>query len=389
MKILSVFIKSLKENLRDWKILILTLTFAPFFIVLMYFSYGGGTSMSYHVVAINNDQPVPASNGTLIHAGNDLISGMEKKQIDSNILLRITETKDEENAKTLVKDKKADMLMIIPEDFSSVIKQYAEGKKADKANFKIYGNMTNSKYIMAAVLTDSFTSKYVSGATDIALPINYTEEFLEKSQPRSEFDLIVPAIIVLSFIMILFSASASIIKEVDKGTIKRLQISRLSTFEFLTGISLVQVIITTIAMGLTFLTAMMMGFRPAGNFFDVLVIGFISSFAIMAISLIVSSFLKSIFDLMTIGCFPFFILMFFSGGMFPLPQIKLFNIGSYVFNVTDFLPTSHAVTALGKILNYGSGLKDVSFEITAMAVLTVAYFIIGVWLFKRRHMKTA
>jgi ABC-2 type transport system permease protein len=92
---------------------------------------------------------------------------------------------------------------------------------------------------------------------------------------------------------------------------------------------------------------------------------------------------------LTIGCFPFFILMFFSGGMFPLPPVRVFTIGERVVNINDVLPTTHAITALGKILNQGAELGDVVYELAAIAVLTVVFFMAGTWLFTRRQMGAA
>ena len=40
MRFLSLFRKTMIENFRDWKILVLVLTFAPFFVLLMYFYFG-------------------------------------------------------------------------------------------------------------------------------------------------------------------------------------------------------------------------------------------------------------------------------------------------------------------------------------------------------------
>lgn len=388
MNILNIFSKTFKENIRDWKVLILTIGFTPFFVLLMYLFYGS-TSVQYNVLVYNADKGAIAENSS-ISAGKGLISAIKAAvNADGNKIFNIKEVDEISKGKNLIKDKSADIFLVIPEDFSSVINFCTQGKSAKKANIELYGNMTNNRYLIAAVYTDSYINRYVSASTSIELPINYKEEFLETSHLKREFDFYVPALIVISVIMILFTASASIIKEVDKDTIVRLRISKLNTFDFLSGISLVQVIITILSMTISLVTAVMLGYKPSGSIFSVLVIGILASISVTSISLIVSSFLKTIFDLMTIGCFPFFILMFFSGGMFPMPQIKLFNIGNYRFNLTDILPTSHAVSALNKIMNFGSGLSDVVFEIAAMLILTIAYFVIGTVMFKRRYMKAA
>jgi ABC-2 type transport system permease protein len=389
MKILSVFNKSMKENLRDWKILILTLTFAPAFVFLMYSFYGNAPT-TYKVLVYNQDQPVKIENGAILSAGNDLIDAMMRfSSPDDAKLLSVAAANDIADAKKMVRNKEADMLLVIPGDFSQVIAQYRQGEMSKRADIQLFGTTTNPKYIMAATFTYGAASEYAAAAAGTPIPINLVEEFLEKTQVLSDFDYMVPGLIVLSIIMILFTAAASIIKEIDRGTIIRLRLSRLTSFEFLCGISLVQVIITVIAMALTLLAALALGYKPAGSMIDVLFIGVLASLSIVAISLIVSSFLTTIFDLMTIGCFPFFILMFFSGGMFPLPQINLFTMGGHVFNITDILPTSHVVSAFNKIMNFGLGLTDVSFEILAILVLTGIYFAVGVWLFQRRHMNAA
>jgi len=389
MRILGVFNKSMKENLRDWKILILTLTFAPAFVFLMY-SFYGNAATTYKVMVYNQDRQVLLENGAILNAGNDLIVDLRQfSSPEGEKLLAVALTDDIDDAKRLVRNKEADMLLVVPGDFSEVIEQYQHGEKSKRADMQFFGTTTNPKYIMAATFTYGAASQYAARAAQTPIPINLVEEFLEKSKALSDFDYMVPGLIVLSIIMILFTAAASIIKEIDRGTIIRLRLSKLSTFEFLSGISMVQVIITVLAMALTLVSALALGYKPAGSMVDVLFIGVLASLSVMAISLIVSSFLGTIFDLMTIGCFPFFILMFFSGGMFPLPQISLFTMGGHVFNITDILPTSHVVSALNKIMNFDLRLTDVSFEILAILILTVIYFAVGVWLFQRRHMNTA
>lgn len=40
-----------------------------------------------------------------------------------------------------------------------------------------------------------------------------------------------------------------------------------------------------------------------------------------------------------------------------------------------------------QILNFNAGLKDVSFELAGILVLTVLYFALGLWVFRRRHLR--
>ena len=55
MRFFYRFAKSFKENLRDWKIIILVIVFAPFFVYMMYFYLSGSDSSSYNVAVLNRD----------------------------------------------------------------------------------------------------------------------------------------------------------------------------------------------------------------------------------------------------------------------------------------------------------------------------------------------
>ncbi|MEI8114878.1 MAG: hypothetical protein WCI54_14675, partial [Bacteroidia bacterium] len=81
--------------------------------------------------------------------------------------------------------------------------------------------------------------------------------------------------------------------------------------------------------------------------------------------------------------FPLFILMFFTGSMMPLPRHEVFA----GFALNDLLPPTHAVIAMNKIFTYGSSFKDISYEIIMISILTVVYFLIGIALFRKKHLK--
>ncbi|MCK5054008.1 MAG: ABC transporter permease, partial [Anaerolineales bacterium] len=243
-----------------------------------------------------------------------------------------------------------------------------------------------ANYIMAAVWSDMITYEYAAAMASLESPIEIQVNTVSGRQTLNEFELYVPALLALALIMLMFTAAASLIKEKDKGTIIRLRLSNMTTFEWLAAVSLTQVIIGMLALALTFATAFALGYRTSGSLVAVSIVGLLSCLSIIAISLIVAAYLRTIFDLLTIGCFPFFILMFFSGGMFPLPPLRLFTIGDRAMNINDLLPTTHAINAMSKILNFGAGLSDVVYELGAITILTIVLFAAGIMLFTRRQM---
>jgi ABC-2 type transport system permease protein len=65
----------------------------------------------------------------------------------------------------------------------------------------------------------------------------------------------------------------------------------------------------------------------------------------------------------------------------------MFTLWGRDFHLVDLLPPRHAVTALNKVFTLGAGINEVGFELSALAVLSVVYFGIGVWLFRRMHLR--
>ena len=389
MRLYPLFKKAMIENFRDWKILIMGITFAPFFVVLMHFYFGEATE-TYRVVFVNHDRGATSETGNVFYAGEELISRIETfTDRDGMLVLKVSQEQEMGAAQERLKNKSADLIVEIPANFSQTLLDYKEKERSASAIIKTHGDSANPKYIMAAAWSDSLAYQFAAEWTGLQGPLSFATESLSPSKSLTDFDLYVPGLLGLALMMLLFTAAATLIKEKDKGTIVRLRISNMTATEWLVALSLSQVVIGLLALGLAYLTAIALGYRATGSLMAVAVVGVLSSLAVIAISVLVAAWLRTIFDLMTVGCFPFFILMFFSGGMFPIPTISLFSLGGRSLNVNDILPTTHSITAFGKILNQGAGLGDVVFEMTAIVVLTVFFFVSGIWLFTRRHMRAA
>ena len=380
MRVVSLFRKTMIENIRDWKILALTLTFAPFFVALMYF-YTADTTTTYRILVVNHDEG---------EMGQGLIAAIkEVRSPDAAVLLEVQEEEDIERALERVEARRADVVVELPIRFSEVLRDYRQESRTPPAVVTTYGDATNVRYMMAAAYADYLIYEFGAAMTGEQGPLKLEAQTIGDVTSLNAFELYVPALLALSLMMLMFTAAASLIKEKDKGTLVRLRISNMTTFEWLSAVSASQLIIGLFALGLTFLTAVALGYRSSGPLVAMTVVGLLSCLAIVAISVLVAAYTRTIFDLVTVGCFPFFILMFFSGGMFPLPDVRLFAVGSRAVNLNEVLPTTHTITAFGKILHSGSGLVEVLPEIGAIAALTAVFFGVGTWLFTRRHMRAA
>ncbi|KPK86505.1 MAG: hypothetical protein AMS27_04905 [Bacteroides sp. SM23_62_1] len=386
MKWYYVFLKSLKEQIRDYWILLIVVLLAPFFIFVYYLMIES-ENPHYDVMLINQDKGV--FNRTFnIHLGDSLVTFLmeESTAYEESVLeFQIEESRDEAILK--LQNNKADVLLIIPENFTGALLSDPV-LISETATFEIVGNISDMQYIIGAVWTEELFNKFLIHSTGFEMPVNWKEIQLGHSGERTAFELYVPGMLILAIIMMMFSASAAIVREPEIQTLKRLKLSNLSALEFLTGVSLLQIFIAALSVVLALFTAMGLGYRIIpGTLWYIMFISFLTSLSIISFSLLFAAFCRSIKDVAIIGTFPMLLFMFFTGAAFPVGGHTLFNIGDFEFKLNGILSATHSVTALNKVLVMGNDPHKALPDIIALVILTIVYFIIGVWAFNKRHMK--
>ena len=377
MRTLAYLEKTFLENLREWKILSLTLVFAPCFVFLMY-AYFHAAPSSYTMLVRAAD---PGSARGLVDAWT------RAKHADGSPVFTVSEVGDAADAERRVLNREADLLTEIPPGFAAAIEAMRGGRTAVPPTITHHGSASNPRSTVAMGFADYIAFQFAYEATGAQPPIGVNAVMIGAPAQVTEFDLYVPALLVLALIMVMFTAAAALVKEVDKGTMPRLILSRLRLGELLAAVSINQVLVGVVALLLTYVAALSVGYHPQGSLAAVVVVGAVSTLSVVAFGLLTAAFLTTIFELLTVGCFPFFVLMFFSDCMVPLPKIPLFSLAGFTFNATDVLPTSLTVRAFNRILNQGAGLSDVGAEVALILALTTVYFAAGAWLYRRRHMR--
>lgn len=373
MRTLAYFEKTFLENLREWKVLSLALVFAPAFVYMMYGYYGAAVP-AYRLLVLNHD-----ARGAEAAA---LLEGWRRAaHPDGAPVFTIVETDDLAGGQAQVTARDADLLVEIPSGFSAAV----TSRGSTPPRLLNHADERNLRGSMAMAMSDYVAFTEVAARTGARLPLDVAVESLGQGRPLSDFDLYVPALLTLAIVMVLFTAATSFVKEVDKGTMTRLMLSRLRTPELLAAVSVNQVLLGSVALGLAYFAAWTCGYRSEGSVAALLVVGAAGSLGVVAIAVVCSAFLKSMFELLTVGVFPFFVLMFFSECMFPLPRIPVGALGGHTLYANDILPTTLCARAFNRILNSEAGLGDVVFELVAILVLTALYFVLGAWLFRRRH----
>jgi ABC-2 type transport system permease protein len=388
-RLLSTFRKCAREQKRDLWVVALSLAFAPLFVFIYWLMTGATGTTAYGVLVINQDVPAMMADGSTLDAGQGVIDAMRAITYQNGSpLLRMIETDDRAEAETQLRNRKAFALVIIPADFSATLAAFQGGDASASTDLVFTGDLSNPYYTVAAVMAMTAADAYVAESSQAARPVELVEIPLGASAARSEFENYVPGLLVLSVILMIFQAAMTPAREIESGAMRRLRLTRVTSFEFLGGTSLWLALISTVSVLLTFATAYAFGFRSQGPLWLAILVGALTSLSIIGAGLIVACFSKTVSQAFVIANFPLGFLMFLTGAAFPLPRYEMFTILGRGIAIYDLLPPTHAVIALNKIFTLGAGLSEVVFELAALTLLSALYFGVGVWLFQRTQMRS-
>jgi ABC-2 type transport system permease protein len=382
MRVFSVMKKSIKEQIRDIWVFILTACTAPFFVFLYWLMSSGG-STSYNLLVLNND----INRLVKENYADSLVDEFKKITYnDGKPILSVVSVTNRQEAETKLKNREATAMAIIPAGFSEKIISKNDSANKSGREIIIEGDLTNPYYPVASIMANVALIKFSEKFLNFITPINVNEIALGNSSTRTEFENYVPGLFVLALIMLVYSVAMPIARENESGTIKRLKITYMNSFDYLGGLSLVQIMIAVFSVLCTIFTAKAFGFRSEGSMFLAIIIISITSLSFIGVGLIVACFSRNATEALVIGTFPMFLLMFFTGAALPISKTALFTVFGRTINLQDFLAPTHAVTALNKIFIMGAGFGDILFELSAMLVLSLVYYASGIFLFQKMRL---
>lgn len=376
----AIFIKSLKEQLRNIWVLVLTLSLAPFF-VFIYYLINEASQPSYNVLLFAPETEtvgLPSASTELY----DFLNQWTARQPELPLKFRTVRSRTE--GLELLESRRADVLLIAPVNFTESL----QDSSRTSPHFEIVGDLTQTGYLIGAIWVGELVNEFITDRTGHPRLYTVTETALGHSGELSEFDMWIPGMLVLSIIMLMFSATITFVAEVDQKTILRLKLSRMKAWHFLGGVGLTQLLVGLASILLTLLAALSLGFESQGAWLAFLLIAVLTSLSMISFSLILAAFTRSITDVLIIGNFPLFLFMFFTGAAFPITAKPWFHLWDYPVSWQSLLSPTHGIAALHKISILGLGLTEVLPEILMLILMTLVYLFIGILAFDRRHLRT-
>ena len=160
MKLISIIIKTLKEQWRSFWILLLTLSMGPFFI-FVYYLIIESSKPHYEIAIVNND--IGYINDSLsVNKGEDFLLFLTSVVKDlSNMPFYVRKITTKADALDELKNKKTDALVIIPEDFSFRLSDNQNGKTSTAGIIEFFGDLTNVRYLISALWANESLNSFI------------------------------------------------------------------------------------------------------------------------------------------------------------------------------------------------------------------------------------
>jgi len=391
MKPLSVMRKTLRELLRERMTTALMLVFPPLLVAFYYVAFGQtseGLSKYIYILVLNQDASAAAVEAESLTAGEAFIQVLEDAEYEGQPLFKVTLVDALSSAEITLREHKASLLIVIPADFSAVLGEFSSrDEQPHAAEITLVGAPESSEYLFARSLLSGYLRYFALQIAGWEESIEVQYHFVPGTGTMSDFDYGVGGAIVFGIAFSTLIAAELMVREFLGGTLRRLRLTRLSAFELLAGVTLALTVVAGIQVPITLGAALLMGFSNHGSLLLIILICLLYNLTAIGLGLLVACFSRTPADATNLASAVLVPLVFLSDALYPMPEMPLFTWGSRLIQLYDFLPTTPAVAAIRQVTVYGKGMGDLVFELTALTLLSVCTFLLGVAVYHRRRMK--
>jgi ABC-2 type transport system permease protein len=240
------------------------------------------------------------------------------------------------------------------------------------------GDASDPYFLLSSVALRAAAEKAAERLASIEPTIKFEYRSLGASGARSPFENYVPGLIVVASLAGIYAFSLALTREREARASTRFALARVSRAEVLAGKGWAFLGLSLAATALAFGFACALGFTcPDGVALDLLVsllFCALCSAAMVGIGFGVAAYARNSMEALALATIPFFLLVFFSGSVYPLPEFTLFRAAGCDIRLFDFLPSTHAVRGLKRVLTFGlgSGRAEIWASLGALAITAAA-----------------
>ncbi|MCK4748471.1 MAG: hypothetical protein KAT15_15575, partial [Bacteroidales bacterium] len=152
MRWFYVFTKGIREQVRDYWILVMVVVMAPLFIAI-YFLMADPGEVGYNVVLLNQDQGY-SLDGVRVNLGDTLVAFLQETALEGDLsVLDYSLGEDRESCLELLRNNQADVLVVLPGELSVSLMEHG-GDTTSPARLELVGDVTIMAYIVGAIWTE-------------------------------------------------------------------------------------------------------------------------------------------------------------------------------------------------------------------------------------------
>jgi ABC-2 type transport system permease protein len=357
--VLSLYIASVKEFMRDRMAIFWTLAFPVLFIVLFGVIFAGGGSPSYTVGLVNEDGG-PVSQGIVQAFKNVKPFTIKEGTRD-----------DEMNA---LKKGQIDMVIVIPEGLSAGV---ASGQTAQvQMYYDPSANPTDAQIKLNIV--QEVLSGINSGYVHTAPPLALDAETITTTKLRY-VDFLVPGILAMSLMQLgLFATATPLVALRQEQVLRRLGATPLPRWQLLMSQVMLRLTIalaqTAVILGLGIAA---FGVHIQGNPLMLAGLVLLGALTFIGIGYLIASIAKTVDSASGISSAVNFPMMFLSGIFFPLAALPAF--------LTPFvraLPLTYLGDAIRQVMNGSTPEFPMTVDVAVLAAWALGCALLSIRLFK-------
>ncbi|RAP46658.1 MAG: multidrug ABC transporter permease [Methanosphaera sp. rholeuAM74] len=391
MKIWDLFIKNMKEILRDRRNLFFILLFPVIFMLVFGVAFGGSsfTDSTVNLGILNLDEGV---NGA--YYSNDLIESLDNLNLSNDeSLFKITRLDSRSQGEELLQTDTISAILVIPEDYSNSVASLSNLESNDiPTNITLVGDPTSTSYAIASNVISNVLSQYSSNLQQASTgqayrSIGVVSDSIEGTSSFSLFDYIAPGLIVFAILMNVTSVAGQIAEENEDGLLRRLKLSKMKSRDYILANLCAWLFMGAIQVVILFGVALILGFKWQGGTDSLVLavaIGIVTTIASVALSLIIVSVTKTANQAGSLATIISVPLSFICGSFFPLPEFVIGTFNGRSVQIYEILPWNQAITAFRQVLTYGQPLKAVLPNIICIIVMGVVLLVISIKLFNNK-----
>jgi len=264
-----------------------------------------------------------------------------------------------------------------------VKKSNSQNKDHLEFEIDVYSHSEAVQY--SSLKLKEYLSDFLLNQNKIQIHLIQNKE-LQKKQ-TSAFALFVPGFLVFSILMIIFSTAMMFAFEIESHLILVYRLTKTSIFEYFLGSGSIQLINSILTISLSIILTSMLGYSFEGKMGTVFLVCLLGSLCSIGFGMIVASFTINSNQAFLSSSFIMFLLLIFSGILFPSPNLSFCLGENESINIFGFLPTSKTKQILDDLLFYSKSMKDIASDLQILILSTILILAGGILSFQRIYQK--